>query len=52
MNNFLSTRKSVSCAPTNTRISGDENPDYEGTYVFSNDFCVALMPDSLRRSRV
>lgn len=31
--------------PTNTRISGDVNPDYDGTYVFSNDFA-ALMPDS------
>ena len=31
--------------PTNARISGDENPDYAGTYVFSNDFA-ALMPDS------
>lgn len=31
--------------PTNTRISGDANPDYQGTYVFQNDFA-ALMPDS------
>ena len=31
--------------PTNTRISGDVNPDYQGTYVFQNDFA-ALMPDS------
>ncbi|PSU67324.1 galactose-1-phosphate uridylyltransferase [Photobacterium phosphoreum] len=23
--------------PTNTRVSGDKNPDYTGTYVFSND---------------
>ena len=29
----------------NTRISGDKNPDYSGTYVFSNDFA-ALMTDS------
>lgn len=29
----------------NTRISGDKNPDYEGTYVFNNDFA-ALMIDS------
>lgn len=29
----------------NTRISGDVNPDYQGTYVFTNDFG-ALMPDS------
>lgn len=31
--------------PTNTRISGDTNPDYTGTYVFQNDFA-ALMVDS------
>lgn len=31
--------------PTNTRISGDVNPDYQSTYVFQNDFG-ALMPDS------
>ena len=31
--------------PTNERISGDKNPDYQGTYVFGNDFA-ALMPDS------
>ena len=31
--------------PTNTRSSGDENPDYDGTYVFSNDFS-ALMTES------
>ncbi|MFV0576760.1 MAG: UDP-glucose--hexose-1-phosphate uridylyltransferase [Vibrio sp.] len=31
--------------PTNTRISGDVNPDYQGTFVFQNDFA-ALMPDS------
>ena len=31
--------------PGNARISGETNPDYEGTYVFSNDFA-ALMPDS------
>jgi UDPglucose--hexose-1-phosphate uridylyltransferase len=31
--------------PTNTRISGDKNPDYTGPYVFTNDFG-ALMPDS------
>lgn len=23
--------------PTNTRVSGDKNPDYQGTYVFNND---------------
>ncbi|WP_036825659.1 galactose-1-phosphate uridylyltransferase, partial [Photobacterium sanctipauli] len=23
--------------PTNTRVSGDANPDYKGTYVFNND---------------
>ncbi|MBD1572125.1 UDP-glucose--hexose-1-phosphate uridylyltransferase [Vibrio sp. S17_S38] len=31
--------------PTNTRISGDVNPDYKGTFVFQNDFA-ALMPDT------
>ncbi|CCO47786.1 galactose-1-phosphate uridylyltransferase [Vibrio nigripulchritudo SOn1] len=31
--------------PTNTRISGEKNPDYKGCYVFQNDFA-ALMPDS------
>ncbi|WBA19315.1 UDP-glucose--hexose-1-phosphate uridylyltransferase [Salinivibrio kushneri] len=31
--------------PTNQRISGDVNPDYQGTYVFDNDFS-ALMVDS------
>ncbi len=32
--------------PLNTRISGDKNPDYQGTFVFNNDFS-ALIPDSL-----
>lgn len=31
--------------PSNTRISGEKNPDYQSTYVFNNDFA-ALMPDS------
>lgn len=31
--------------PGNTRISGDVNPDYKGTYVFTNDFA-ALQSDS------
>ncbi|MBE2897522.1 galactose-1-phosphate uridylyltransferase [Pasteurellaceae bacterium 20609_3] len=31
--------------PGNTRISGEKNPDYKGTYVFQNDFA-ALMTDS------
>ncbi|EQA12526.1 UDP-glucose--hexose-1-phosphate uridylyltransferase [Glaesserella parasuis] len=31
--------------PTNTRVSGDVNPDYQGTYVFANDFA-ALMQDT------
>lgn len=31
--------------PTNQRISDDVNPDYQGTFVFTNDFA-ALMPDS------
>lgn len=29
----------------NTRVTGDVNPDYRGTYVFTNDFA-ALMPDT------
>ncbi|KAA0261944.1 galactose-1-phosphate uridylyltransferase [Hafnia alvei] len=29
----------------NTRVTGDTNPDYTGTYVFTNDFA-ALMPDT------
>ncbi len=31
--------------PRNTRVSGDKNPDYQGTYVFDNDFS-ALLPDT------
>lgn len=31
--------------PSNQRISGDHNPDYQGTYVFENDFA-ALMKHS------
>lgn len=31
--------------PGNTRISGDENPEYSGTYVFTNDFA-ALKTDT------
>ncbi|MDG3583485.1 UDP-glucose--hexose-1-phosphate uridylyltransferase [Galbibacter pacificus] len=30
--------------PTNERASGDVNPDYKGTYSFTNDFA-ALLPD-------
>lgn len=37
--------KTCFLCPTNTRISGDVNPDYQGTYVFSNDFA-ALMPNT------
>ncbi|MEG2041792.1 MAG: galactose-1-phosphate uridylyltransferase, partial [Hafnia sp.] len=29
----------------NTRVTGDKNPNYTGTYVFTNDFA-ALMPDT------
>jgi len=29
----------------NTRVNGERNPDYEGTYVFANDFA-ALMQDT------
>ncbi|MBF9000097.1 UDP-glucose--hexose-1-phosphate uridylyltransferase [Vibrio nitrifigilis] len=31
--------------PTNERVSGDTNPDYQGTYVFGNDFA-ALKEDT------
>lgn len=31
--------------PNNTRVTGDKNPNYTGTYVFINDFA-ALMPDT------
>lgn len=31
--------------PGNTRASGVKNPDYQGTYVFANDF-MALLPDT------
>ncbi|CRY76557.1 galactose-1-phosphate uridylyltransferase [Yersinia intermedia] len=31
--------------PGNTRVTGDVNPDYPSTYVFTNDFA-ALMPDT------
>ncbi|WJV63846.1 galactose-1-phosphate uridylyltransferase [Pectobacteriaceae bacterium C52] len=31
--------------PRNTRVTGDKNPDYQGTYVFTNDFA-ALMSDT------
>jgi UDPglucose--hexose-1-phosphate uridylyltransferase len=31
--------------PGNTRVTGDQNPDYHSTYVFTNDFA-ALMSDT------
>jgi hypothetical protein len=31
--------------PSNTRLTGDVNPPYEGTFVFANDFA-ALRPDT------
>ncbi|NMC22484.1 MAG: galactose-1-phosphate uridylyltransferase, partial [Serratia sp.] len=31
--------------PGNTRVTGDVNPQYSGTHVFTNDFA-ALMPDT------
>lgn len=31
--------------PRNSRAGGEENPDYPGTYVFTNDFA-ALLPES------
>ena len=33
----------------NTRVTGDKNPDYTGTYVFTNDFA-ALMSDTPGRA--
>ena len=40
-------RYETSCflCPGNTRISGETNPDYQGTFVFENDFA-ALMKDT------
>ncbi|WP_108125597.1 UDP-glucose--hexose-1-phosphate uridylyltransferase [Saccharospirillum mangrovi] len=35
--------------PGNTRVSGETNPAYSGTYVFENDFG-ALMPDTPKAS--
>ncbi|WP_017445732.1 UDP-glucose--hexose-1-phosphate uridylyltransferase [Gayadomonas joobiniege] len=32
--------------PTNKRITGEQNPDYKGTFVFQNDFA-ALKPDTV-----
>lgn len=37
--------------PGNTRVTGDVNPDYRSTYVFTNDFA-ALMPDTPMRRKV
>ncbi|MBF3332757.1 galactose-1-phosphate uridylyltransferase, partial [Leptospira borgpetersenii serovar Ballum] len=31
--------------PGNTRVTGDKNPQYTGTYVYTNDFA-ALMTDT------
>ncbi|MCP5978389.1 galactose-1-phosphate uridylyltransferase, partial [Klebsiella pneumoniae] len=31
--------------PGNTRVTGDTNPNYKGTFVFTNDFA-ALMTDT------
>ncbi|MDA6077079.1 galactose-1-phosphate uridylyltransferase [Edwardsiella anguillarum] len=31
--------------PGNLRVTGDRNPDYRATHVFTNDFA-ALMPDT------
>lgn len=31
--------------PGNTRVTGDQNPDYQGSFVFTNDFA-ALMTDT------
>ncbi|MGB2079317.1 MAG: UDP-glucose--hexose-1-phosphate uridylyltransferase [Vibrio sp.] len=48
--NISSYEKHCFLCPTNTRISGDTNPDYQGTYVFQNDFA-ALMPDTPNASQ-
>ncbi len=37
--------------PTNTRVSGDVNPDYAHNFVFTNDFA-ALMPDTPKSESV
>jgi UDPglucose--hexose-1-phosphate uridylyltransferase len=37
--------KNCYLCPTNTRISGDVNPDYKDSFVFTNDFA-ALTPDT------
>lgn len=37
--------------PTNTRVSGDVNPDYANNFVFTNDFA-ALMPDTPKSESV
>ncbi len=36
--------------PGNTRVTGDKNPDYKGTFVFTNDFA-ALMTDTPTRRK-
>ncbi|MGO2336373.1 UDP-glucose--hexose-1-phosphate uridylyltransferase [Providencia sp.] len=36
--------KNCFLCPTNKRVSGDQNPDYQGTFVFENDYA-ALLPE-------
>ncbi|MCT8343844.1 MULTISPECIES: UDP-glucose--hexose-1-phosphate uridylyltransferase [Photorhabdus] len=45
IDNILNYDEQCFLCPSNTRISGDKNPAYQGTFVFNNDFS-ALMPDS------
>ena len=37
--------------PTNTRVSGDKNPDYQGTYIFQNDHS-ALLPEACEQPEI
>ncbi|MCW2255443.1 UDPglucose--hexose-1-phosphate uridylyltransferase [Providencia alcalifaciens] len=37
--------------PTNPRVSGDINPDYQGTYVFQNDYS-ALLPEPCEQPKI
>ena len=37
--------------PTNTRVSGDKNPDYQGAYVFQNDHS-ALLPEACEQPEI
>lgn len=45
LNNLPSFDPTCYLCPGNTRVTGDKNPDYASTYVFTNDFA-ALMTDT------